>query len=1060
MYWSQRIIPAGLVALTVTLLVIFIFMQKPSPLVVKSSKARALSTWVEVKREPASQLKARGFNVTIAQGEVAYLDESTNIDTLTINGTLYCDEANAAEVIELRVKTIYVNGTFQCGTTRNPYKKKLIISLKHSDLDPRVDHGYRGILIMNGGKFILNGDRKNAGWYRLGETAMPGDESILLRSTNLVLQEPVLDKSGRTPQSLNVFSLGPKWNIGDKIVLAPTGFNFAEAEEFTITDIDPSDANRLYLDRPIQYMHWGERKIYHSAKFGKIPLDESAEVANLTRSIVIRADEASGAIDESNALNAQQGGHIMVHHGGEAYLDAIELYKMGQAGIMARYPFHWHYVGNAPGQFIKNSSVHHSFQRCIVIHRTHKTLVQNNVCYNFKGHGYFLEDGNEIENKLIKNLAIMAKAPSLNKLLLASDNISQSEGQGRFPSVSGFWISHPNNYIVNNVVAGSVGTGFWMSFEAEVKNGQGFVVARPLTSATDTFNNNIAHATKVGFTWDGAPGWESANNPNNPDDKKITSAHYEPPVVPVFKGLVAYKNSLSGIYFRGQTAIYQNAIVADNGWSFWLAYNQIIRDSILIGETDNTSPQMQEFYFNTTRTDRYRKTGVVLYDGPFEVHNSDFFDFSTSHQTYTLNNGQTIHSTVIPFTSTGGSNKFTNVVNQLRFKPEPIYRAYLEHENENINARQNLGNAVMRDLDGSLSKRLVNSVIVGKRSLGVMPGSGCQDGGESLKNFKICPSNYSEGSLAFMSWGSNMISPWGTPFVVVRSDGEASYPLNEWNSIVGRPNNLFATINSVQYTYELLPRYQYEYIRGIGATTTLDANTEKTNPIIPVVKIVAYGKNCRLGLDAVQVNSLAALYAQNRTSYYTLGEDFYVRIIPVERWFPISDDPRVVATSNGTKDRYPITCDQGYLPKVVKGEIETVTRTATTTTISGWACNYTHNSAIQVKVYAQKKFTMSPLLKQKTIEPMIFLAQGNSNQSSDAKIAVKCGFMTSAGRKFSITLNNSDLQTYNNHTFYVQGISNSGGQNMFLINSGKHNVLPLKPVLDTASSLQFNSLAR
>ena len=38
---------------------------------------------------------------------------------------------------------------------------------------------------------------------------------------------------------------------------------------------------------------------------------------------------------------------------------------------------------------------------------------------------------------------------------------------------------------------------------------------------------------------DGAPGWQSTNNPNNPNDKVLVSAHYEPNDVPVFKGLRA-----------------------------------------------------------------------------------------------------------------------------------------------------------------------------------------------------------------------------------------------------------------------------------------------------------------------------------------------------------------------------------------------------------------------------------------------------------------------------------------------------------------------------------------
>ncbi len=127
----------------------------------------------------------------------------------------------------------------------------------------------------------------------------------------------------------------------------------------------------------------------------------------------------------------------MVNKGGFAAIDSVEFYRMGQAGIMARYPFHWHVVGDAPGQFIKNSSVHASFQRCITIHKTNKTLVENNVCYDFLGHGFFLEDGTEIDNVLRGNIGIYVCLPRADKLLLSSDN---PDGNA---SVVSLWLGFP-----------------------------------------------------------------------------------------------------------------------------------------------------------------------------------------------------------------------------------------------------------------------------------------------------------------------------------------------------------------------------------------------------------------------------------------------------------------------------------------------------------------------------------------------------------------------------------------------------------------------------------------
>ena len=96
-----------------------------------------------------------------------------------------------------------------------------------------------------------------------------------------------------------------------------------------------------------------------------------------------------------------------------------------------------------------------------------------------------------------------------------------------------------------------------------------------------------------------------------------------------------------------------------------------------------------------------------------------------------------------------------------------------------------------------------------------------------------------------MRWGSPYASPWATPFAVMRNDGATNYPIE--NGIqVCIANNLFATTNNPYYSYSILPRYQYEKDRQIGATARLDSNTESSSPNIPLVKIVAYGNNCRL----------------------------------------------------------------------------------------------------------------------------------------------------------------------------------------------------------------------
>ncbi len=58
---------------------------------------------------------------------------------------------------------------------------------------------------------------------------------------------------------------------------------------------------------------------------------------------------------------------------------------------MGRYPFHIHNVGSTgSNSYGIGMSVHHSFQRCMVVHCTDNTYIANNTCYNIVGFAWML----------------------------------------------------------------------------------------------------------------------------------------------------------------------------------------------------------------------------------------------------------------------------------------------------------------------------------------------------------------------------------------------------------------------------------------------------------------------------------------------------------------------------------------------------------------------------------------------------------------------------------------------------------------------------------------------
>uniref|UniRef100_UPI001F30D0E1 hypothetical protein n=1 Tax=Vibrio cholerae TaxID=666 RepID=UPI001F30D0E1 len=86
----------------------------------------------------------------------------------------------------------------------------------------------------------------------------------------------------------------------------------------------------------------------------------------------------------------------------------------GQAGILARYPIHFHHSGNVSGlAYLYDNSIHDSNQRCITIHDTHYLRVRRNVGFNAVGHCIFIEDGIETKNVIEYNAVVQILKGSL-----------------------------------------------------------------------------------------------------------------------------------------------------------------------------------------------------------------------------------------------------------------------------------------------------------------------------------------------------------------------------------------------------------------------------------------------------------------------------------------------------------------------------------------------------------------------------------------------------------------------------------------------------------------------
>ncbi len=459
------------------------------------------------------------------------IDEDLSRGILTVNGKLSCPYN---EDYAVAVNSILVDGPgamVECGTEMVPFTGTISFTMVgNRPLNPFSDRPGKEFVALNGGTIRLIGKPGKSGVAKLSRTA-------------------------KDTKTIHVSESIYGWEVGDVVVIAATGFDPREAEERVIESIFFSGFG-FVVSTPLTHQHWGETEAFSNGNGLEWSLDERAEVVNLTRNIRFISDDDMFSSEEIGA-------HMMISGANSAgFIRDVEFFRVGQMAELGRYPFHWHENGIVTGQYIKDSSIHESYNRCVTIHGTHLALVSGNACYDHFGHGYFLEDGNERKNRLEENIGILSKKVPVGRELLESE--SKDVSATRFPGPATFWISNPDNYVTDNIAAGSDGTGFWMAFHKELicnhptdclaVEGE---EARPaVVTNTLEFKRNVAHSSKVGFTHDGGPNGPSLDNPRNAADRKVVTTHYYPAADPCLENLQAYKNSETGVYYRGERGTY------------------------------------------------------------------------------------------------------------------------------------------------------------------------------------------------------------------------------------------------------------------------------------------------------------------------------------------------------------------------------------------------------------------------------------------------------------------------------------------------------------------------
>lgn len=759
-------------------------------------------------------------SVVIQAGKTVILDVDANIKALTIHGELI---AKNDKDLHLSSHFILVSGSgakFQWGSSSQPYLKKGVITLKHDPNIAVVGMGFKFLGARLGGTVEIHGKPK-VSWTKLSNSAGVG-------ATSISLVDPV-----------------NTWEVGDEIVIASTDFDPHQAETRTLTSVG---SNSVAFSGGLQNMHYGKLQYYDG---GNEILDERAEVGLLTRNIRIEGDMPAGS--------AGIGGHCMFHGGSTVHFSGVELYLMGQRGSLGRYPFHWHNAGNVNGQYIKNSSIHRSFNRVVTIHNTNYALVEDNVGFDHIGHGYFLEAGTERFNTLRRNLGLLTRTPANGQAVMPHDDVLDAPpvGRNRRMLPATFWITNPDNSFIDNACGGSEGSGFWMVI---APNDEG---RRPLRK----FDGNSSHSTDFSnFAIDGTI--------NSQDE--LSYGHYVPqnPIgvqaIPEVKRFTGYKCRERNVWIRANTMHFIDCALADSPRNTFFAFNQILKSSLLVGKSGNRGKVTSSHEQTANRSLPYPNkpgsyewnvfSGHTIYDGPSglsDVHFAGFDgDNSTAFNTHAAAQKSPVHW-----------------VEGLTFESIPFENMVWFGKES---SQETLYASGILDLDGSLTGRVGNRLT--PKITATLPG----DGRIREDAFNIEP-----GAVLVPQWDAyecrtekfgllRNFHEWPVTQARIhynlRSDGPATYG----SLMAGHSMNPVILNNTIDYGT------QYERLPNQTRVQLLFAdNGDKVISVFPNMpsSTFVYAANGTTPLP--RASSLANLRSSNSQKYYLEDNTLYLKHIAV-----------------------------------------------------------------------------------------------------------------------------------------------------------------------------------
>jgi hypothetical protein len=429
--------------------------------------------------------------LVVPAGQTVTLPADATYDAIEVAGTLRVERSRPTAVRFTHL-LVLPGGTLDVGTEESPVCQPVQLIVRDVPLDLARDPWQWGNGIVNFGAQTRVGCEVAKGFVELAEGAPSGASVVTL---------------AEVPTG---------WDVGDELLIPDT----RQMAPTSAPRRDPKIAITGITGRTVAISPaLGFERLSILDPDGGLVL--RPRVVNLTRNIVVRSENPSGTRGHTANIGHEASWDIRYNHFiglgrtvgedlNDTSVETTGTVKHTGTNQIGKYAEHDHHAGSslAARQHIGNSyDGTFGAKWALAVHGTHDVLVADNVCTDFQSGCFITEDGYEVRNQFLRNIAMHAAGNGTNGKfnLVAPRNCPGCEG-------AGFWFRGPHQVIEGNESWGNA-VGFQVFFRNQLsapvpgaRGGPNDKTFDPSKAAPLSFKGNTAASNTHG-------GFEQWNSP-------------------------------------------------------------------------------------------------------------------------------------------------------------------------------------------------------------------------------------------------------------------------------------------------------------------------------------------------------------------------------------------------------------------------------------------------------------------------------------------------------------------------------------------------------------------